>query len=496
MLVVVLALQALPSSASAFTRRTIHASTYTNPKADGHTAETITLPPVNTTITIEPSQGESQCGSGGCTSEQCVPSPFPAALNELMTDLAATAALQAAIERIEGELAGHSPTGDVLTARRRDTLARTTREALTVELSRLRGEQSAAQSRIAAIPDLGASAARASVFAHTAGSEIPSAEVIKGFAEAAKQAAKSKLEADKEAGKLTEKEFKEKQEKADKLIDQLETLGRLSSGETISAAEQQQIVEQAVVGLVGEFAGKDSEELAGKMKTLIAALRGTLTDKEKKKILEKEIPNLVEKLVKAAGGEKGLGKSVKELTQQIQTLVKLTVGEPLSDEEKAAIFDQAVLGLLEKTVFNGYLNPLFLKAAIAGYDFAKPFGDAIARGLQTVAAREIFTAASGQIEHKDSSYQQTIAQDHTVVIQTTIEGSGPYVGWIVTAYWDPTAMKVVLKVVPGQDKALLASTRAAIRTLLSVLIGPVKDAEWIFDPASCEPGSVLSVSAK
>jgi hypothetical protein len=317
--------------------------------------------------------------------------------------------------------------------------------------------------------------------------------VIEGFAEAAKAAAKSKLEADKEAGKINEKELKEKVEKSDKLIGQLETLGRLSSDQPISAAEQQQIVEEAVVGLVGEFAGKDSEELAGKMKTLIGALRGKLSEKEKKKILEKEIPNLVEKLVKAAGGEKGLGKSVKELTQQIQTLVKLTVGEPLSDEEKAAIFNQAILGLLEKTVFNGYLDPLFLKAAVLGYEFAKPFGDAIARGLRTAASRQIFTSATIAIEAKDPSYVETVETDHSTVVQTTIQ-SGSYTGWIVTAYWDPTAMQVVLKVLPGEDKAALARTRALIRALIGS-----KEIEWIFDPKSCEggdKGNVLSATPR
>src|SRR5262249_36640197 len=154
------------------------------------------------------------------------------------------------------------------------------------------------------IPGLGrakaAAAARSGPRAHAATSEIPSAETIKAFAEAAKAAAKSKLEADKATGKLNDKQFNEKLEKSDKLIAQLETLGKLSSGQPMSAAEQQQIVEDAVVGLVGEFAGKDGEEFAGKVKTLVGALRGKLSDKEKKKILEKEIPNLVEKLVKAA----------------------------------------------------------------------------------------------------------------------------------------------------------------------------------------------------
>jgi len=410
-----------------------------------------------------------------------------------MADLGTTEALQSAITRIETELAGNNPTGEVLAARRRSTLTATAKQALRAELSHLRRELTQTQDQIAAIPGLGVSAARASALAHIAGSEIPSAEVIKGFAEAAKAAAKSKLEADKEAGKLTEKEFKEKLEKSDKLIAQLETLGRLSSGEPISDSEQQQIVEEAVVGLVGEFAGKDSEELAGKMKTLIAALRGKLTPDKRQKILEKEIPGLVEKLVKAAGGDKAIGKSVKELAQQIQTLVKLTVGEPISDEEKAAIFNQAVLGLLEKTVFNGYLDPLFLKAAVAGYEFAKPFGDAIARGLRTAASRQIFTSATIAVEAKDPSYIETIETDRSTVIQTSIQ-NGSYGGWIVTAYWDPTAMQVVLKVLPGEDKAALARTRALIRALIGS-----KEIEWIFDPKSCEgndKGNVLSATPR
>jgi hypothetical protein len=42
-------------------------------------------------------------------------------------------------------------------------------------------------------------------------------------------------------------------------------------------------------------------------------------------------------------------------------------------------------------------------------------------------------------------------------------------------------MQVVLKVVPGEDKAPLASTRAFIRALVGS-----KEVEWIFDPTTCE----------
>ncbi len=314
----------------------------------------------------------------------------------------------------------------------------------------------------------------------------PSSTDLSGFVDAAKAQARAKLEKDKADGKITDAQLEEQTAKAYKLLDQLTTLGKVTTDETLTDAQKTDIVENAVVGLVGEVASKDAEELAGEVKTLLDLLRGKKTQKQRGELLKKKLPALAGKLAKLAGKGKAVQKGVKELTEQLETLVKLAFGDPLSAEEKAAIFNQAVLGLLERTVFNGFLNPLYLKAATAGYDFAKPFGMAIERGLRTAASKAIWTAALPALQGKEPDYLDTIAADHSHVVQFTIQ-SGSYGGWTGTAYWDDTVGHVVVKVVPGTDTAPLASTRAFIRSLFGS-----PENFYIYDPTCNEAiGGVL-----
>jgi hypothetical protein len=90
-------------------------------------------------------------------------------LNDLMADLGTTAALQTAVTRVEQELAGTSPHGEVLAARVGQLPAPGQNRMLRAQLATLERELRQAQLRVAEIPGLGAAAARASAIAHIAG---------------------------------------------------------------------------------------------------------------------------------------------------------------------------------------------------------------------------------------------------------------------------------------------------------------------------------------
>jgi hypothetical protein len=116
----------------------------------------------------------------------------------------------------------------------------------------------------------------------------------------------------------------------------------------------------------------------------------------------------------------------------LRPLTKLLAGT-LTEDEKTQVFNDAFIGLLKKTIFNGYLNPIYLQALLKGYEFAKPFGDKIAADMKIfVNARfqQEVTVAFGA----DGSWLTTVGVEHKTV-SAKIQ-SGFFQGWSAIAFWD------------------------------------------------------------
>jgi hypothetical protein len=313
----------------------------------------------------------------------------------------------------------------------------------------------------------------------------PSAAEVAKFNEALSGHFKTHLSQVKDTGKLSDKEFKAQKEKADGLTDQLTSITKLiTPGANVTKEDRQKILKNALVGLTKTLF-KDSEgaeDLIGLIDELFTkAGEGfkvgsddlqTVVDKVKQlcllKVDEKKKPKVeaivdtivsvtmlatgqspgkegikaIEKNVTAVAKEVG-GKDVATLTKQLILLIHLAAGD-LTEAQKQQIFEEAMIGLLERTLFNGLLDAPFLQAFLKGYEFAAPFGQMMANDLKSYTQTQVAGQAVVALEGASPSWVTDAGSGKTTTVK--IE-SGSFIGWTVTAFWDHTVDDIRLQVV-------------------------------------------------
>lgn len=167
---------------------------------------------------------------------------------------------------------------------------------------------------------------------------------------------------------------------------------------------------------------------------IVSMATGTVTTNAGIKALETSVTSLA----KEVGG-----KDAATLTKQLILLVHLAAGD-LTDAQKQALFEEALVGLLERTLFNGILDAPFLQAFLEGYEFAAPFGARMADDLKHFTQTQVSGQAQLALEHASPSWLTDVVGGRTVT--TTIQ-SGSFGGWSVTAFWDHTVDDIRLQVV-------------------------------------------------
>src|SRR5258708_4092964 len=167
--------------------------------------------------------------------------------------------------------------------------------------------------------------------------------------------------------------------------------------------EREEILRSALVGLVGALLGEKNKgkELPEKLNELYEVL----TDEEFKKDKEKQKEKIKEKLKELAAQVGGDGAD--DLAEQMIILAEVLWGDT-TPEQRMEIFNTAVMGLLKRTIFSGYLDPIFLKAALKGYEFMKPFGDRMAKDLQVAVDARYKEQIMSAVERYEAMHPGTL----------------------------------------------------------------------------------------
>ncbi|HWB23345.1 MAG TPA: hypothetical protein VG652_10700 [Gaiellaceae bacterium] len=229
-------------------------------------------------------------------------------------------------------------------------------------------------------------------------------------------------------------------DKANKLIEQLSVIAQMEAtpDTKLTPAQRAVVAENAAVALAGTLAGKTlkGEEVAEAVTSALKAVNadGAKASQTRFEIFDKYMQKAIKQaLLKSGVKEEAIQSQYTALVGQIDILGRLALGNP-TDAERDEMFQKAVIGLLERTVFNGFLDAPLLKAATTGYDLGKPFGDFIQKNLQAVLNAKLLAATKTALDAADPTWRADLDGETRKTITGTIDLPAEFHGWTVTAF--------------------------------------------------------------
>jgi len=242
-------------------------------------------------------------------------------------------------------------------------------------------------------------------------------------------------------------------QRAEALIASLKTIAELELNKSANPGPEQKTVDavNVVVGLLGSLFNEKwegSSDLAARAQDIIKLAAGKSSEKGRKKILTDNLKELAKRFAKSAGvTDAQVAAKFGELTGQISTLYDLVFGT-LSDEERSDAFKQAVKGLLERTVFSGWLTPAYLKAATTGYELGSSIGTYITNNLASLTNQRLKEAVicalntAGVQKGHENWFQDLHSDTSFTSLMATVDFPKEYEGWTAEAFYENNVVYV------------------------------------------------------
>lgn len=198
--------------------------------------------------------------------------------------------------------------------------------------------------------------------------------------------------------------------------------------EHVSDEEKDEILKDAVLGLVKTVAGKRENELSGKTYELYAVLTGQIGKDRHAEVFRSNVRAIAAKIDKKNGDE---------LAAVAFDLIDVLAGD-LTPEKRDEMLQRHIIGLATRVVGEGIIKGPHVRAFLTGFDLMRPFAAQIAQNLTGVANVALHRACTLALEEERSRRDEQSIEGVSVKITSESLGApSSLVGWTCAAFQDP-----------------------------------------------------------
>lgn len=255
------------------------------------------------------------------------------------------------------------------------------------------------------------------------------------------------------------------------LLDNLSTLRDIFKGE-VEERDKEKLLETNVEELLTRLGGEDAKKKHGgailrAYRLLKEDLKGNLKDEVRKQLrddLIKEVKTVSKKL---------FGRDAPEVVDKLLVLRDVISGD-LSDAKRQAVLQDSLGALAQKLLGKGILNSPQVRAAMFGFQLGRAFGERIAADLELITTKNLASDCAVAL----GKHQSTPG---------TVDYSKPDTAFVPSGLWHEGWQCTILGdgFVPGVAGGMVRATRPSNASRKNKLLWRITTAgeEVVYDPA-------------